>query len=108
MKNVLVIAILVIGLAFASAAYADSVSGKVASVNAAANTVTVSVTDATGATTDAVISVSGSATYVGVAGLGELAAGDEVKLEATQDAATQAWTATSIEKVAAIVPEPAM
>lgn len=105
-KNVLVVAVLVIGLALCQvAAYAETVSGKVVSTDAAANTITVSKTDTTtGASSDAVISVSGTTTYSGVTGLSELMAGDEVKVEATEDAATKAWTATSVEKVVAPAP----
>ena len=105
MKNLLVIAILVVALAFCQAAYAEAVGGKVVSVDPVASSITISKTDAaTGASSDAVVSVSASTTYSGVTGLGELMAGDDVMIEASQDPATQGWTATSVEKVVAPAP----
>lgn len=111
MKKVLVVAFLVAAMALCQvAAFADWVSGKVVSVDATANSITVSKTDAaTGASSEAVIGVSPSTTYAGVTSLSELTAGDEVKIEAAEDPTTKGWMATSVEKVVAPAPaEPAM
>ena len=83
-------------------AYAKTVEGKVVSTDVAANSLTVSKTDAvTGASEDVVISVTDTTTYSGAASLIELKAGDQVSVEAEQDAVTSKWNASSVNRLGA-------
>ena len=84
-----VLALLAVAMIYQGAAMADTVTGKVASVDSVAGTVTV--TGAEGQ--DSVISATAEV-------LGDVKAGDEVSVEATQDAATGKWTASSVTKAA--------
>jgi hypothetical protein len=91
---------LAVALAFASGvAYAELVEGKVVSVDLAGNKL--SITKADGTSAD--VTVSDATSYAGdVTALAEMLEGDEVKIEAEQDAASGSWTAKSVE-----VPVPA-
>ena len=80
-------------------AYAASIEGEVVSTDAASNSLVVSSTDDAGMAKESTLSVSATTAYVGVASLGELKAGDQVKVEAEEDAATGAWNASSVELV---------
>ena len=87
-----------LGLALISTvAYAASIEGEVVSTDAAGNKLVVSSMDDAGAAKESTLSVSGNTAYVGVASLAELKAGDQVTVEAEEDAATGAWNATSVE-----------
>jgi len=91
--------LLVTFLAIQGLAYAESVSGKVASVDATAGTVSISRTDpVTGAEEELTISVPSEAAHSGVASLGELASGDQVTVEAEKDLDTGSWSASSVAK----------
>ena len=92
----MMLAFLILGL-MAGTAFAKSIDGKVVSTDAAANTLVVSSMDDAGAAKESTLSVSGNTAYVGVASLAELKAGDQVTVEAEEDAATGAWNATSVE-----------
>ena len=83
---------------FQGAAYAKMVSGKVVSADALANTLTLSEKNAlTGADENVVLSVKETTTYSGAMGLADLKAGEEVSVEAEEDAATKSWVATSVK-----------
>ena len=89
-------------------AYAKAVSGKVVSTNVVANTLTLSEKNAvTGADENTVVSVNATTVYSGVSALADLKAGDEVSVEAEQDAATNNWIATSVKKAEAPAEVPA-
>lgn len=91
------IAVLASGVAFA-----DAVSGKVNAVDSAASTIEIAKIDATtGASENVQIAYDAATTFTGVAAPADLKAGDEVKIEASQDAATGSWKAASVEVVAA-------
>lgn len=84
---------------FQGAAFAKTVEGTVVSADVVANTLTVSHTDAaTGATEDVTVSVSETTTYSGVASLDGLQAGDQVSVEAEQDAVTNQWAASLVTR----------
>ena len=83
-------------------ASAKSISGKIANIDAAANSLSVSQSNpATGAEENLNFSVSADTTFAGVKALAELKAGDQVSVDAEQDAATGSWKATSISTEAA-------
>ncbi len=93
---------------YQGAAYAKTVSGTVVSADALANTLTLSQKDViTGADTNAVVSVTATTTYSGVSALADLKAGDEVSVEANEDAVTKSWVATSVTKAEAAPAAPA-
>ena len=93
---------------YQGAAYANTVLGKVVSADAVANTLTLSQKDAvTGADTNVVVSVKATTTYSGVSALADLKAGDEVSVEAKEDAATKSWVASSVTKAEAVPAAPA-
>lgn len=107
MKKILGI-LLVMSVMFTGVAFAESVSGKVAAVDTAANTIEVAKTDAaTGAVENVKISVDTATTYTGVAGVAEIKAGDEVKVEAVKDEAAGSLKASSVDVIAAPVAVPA-
>ena len=102
-KNMLVVfgmfmavAVLTSGIAFA-----DAVAGKVNAVDSAASTIEIAKTDAAGASENVKIAYDAATTFTGVTAAAELKAGDEVKIEASQDAATGSWKAASVEVVKA-------
>ena len=81
-------------------AFAESISGNVVSVDAVAQTITVSQTDdATGATTETTVAVGDTTQYVGVAAPADVMAGDEVSITAETDAESQTLKASSVEVV---------
>ena len=107
-KALILVLVLVSALALIQgAAFAKSIEGKVADVDATANTLTVSSTDETGMEAKSVLSVSDATTFSGVASLGELKVDDKVTVEAEEDAATSSWKATSVT-VKTAAPAPAM
>ncbi len=92
------LALLVSLVSFQAVASAKTVSGKVATIDAASNKVSVSYTDpSTSKEEKAEISVKPETTYSGVASLGELKEGQEVSVDAEEDAATGGWSAISIK-----------
>ena len=100
MKKILGI-LLIACVLLTGVAFADSVSGKIKAVDSATSAITVSKTDAaTGASEDVKISYDAATTYTGVAAAADLKAGDNVKVEASKDAAG-AWKAASVEVVKA-------
>ena len=87
---------------YQGAAYAKTVSGKVVSTDAVVNTLTLSQKNAvTGVDENVVVSVKPTTTYSGASALADLKAGDEVSVEADEDAATSSWVATSVKKAEA-------
>ncbi len=82
-------------------AFAEAVSGKVASIDPATKLIKVAQVDEAGAEQEVSIWVSEATTFEGVAGLDALEAGTEVSIDASQDAATGDWKADSV-KVAAV------
>ncbi len=87
---------------YQGAAYAKTVSGKMVSTDALANTLTLSQKSVvTGTDENVAVSVKATTTYSGVSALADLKAGDEVSVEAEQDAATNSWIATSVTKAEA-------
>ncbi len=82
---------------FQGTASAKTVSGKIAGVDAAANKLSISTTDpASGSESKVDISVSATTAYSGAAALADLKAGQEVSVEASEDAAG-GWSATSVK-----------
>ena len=95
-KNTRVLAILVAGLlALQANAFAKTVEGTVASVDAAAKKVNLNVTDESGAAKEVSIAVTDTTQYSGVQNLDALTEGAKVTIEADEDAAG-GWTATSV------------
>src|SRR3989338_4885900 len=89
-------------------AYAKLVGGKVVSTDVAASTVTISQTNPeTGAEENVAVGVKDTTTYSGADSLASLAAGDEVWVDAEEDAATQGLTATSVQRLQVPVLAPA-
>ena len=93
------IAMLVLAfLAFQGIASAESISGKVVSIDSAAKSLSINQMDsATGAEKKVDLSVSADTAYTGIQAFAELKAGDEISADAQQDAATGSWKATSIK-----------
>ena len=92
--------LVLLGLALMSTvAYAASIEGKVVSTDAEKNQLVVSSMDAAGTASESNLAVSADTAFVGVASLAELKAGDQVKVEANEDAATGTWNAASVELV---------
>ncbi len=85
-------------LCFQGTADAQMVAGKVVSVDATANTVTISTPSAAGIMEDAVISVAPETKFLGAASIAELQEGDVVSATVTEQTPEGAWTATSISK----------
>ena len=108
MKNQL-LSYLVLAVAltlFQGVANAKVVSGKITGIDATANKLSISYTDlATSKEEQVEIAVKPETTYSGVASLGDLKEGQEVSVEAEEDAATGGWSATSIK---AEEPQPAL
>ena len=103
--QILAVVILTAAVVLSRIAFADTVSGKVASVDSAANTLTVSQADpATGAEQQVTVSVKAETAFEGVKSLADLKAGEEVMVEASQDAATGSWNATSVKASAPAAP----
>lgn len=92
-------ALLVLGVAFVGAAYAETVGGTVAGVDVDAQVLQITQTDpATGASEAVSVSVSDATTYSGeVTALEEVIEGDIVQIEAEKDAATGNWVAKSVD-----------
>lgn len=81
-------------------AFAQLISGKVASTDATAKSITISQTNAeTGTNEDVTVWVKDETAYTGVDSLAELMAGDEVLVETEEDAATKNWMATSVQRL---------
>ena len=97
-KAYLLLAILLVTfVAFQGAAFAESVQGKISSINLDAKTLTVSQIDAaTSAEKTSDIWVKDQTTFSGAQSLADLKAGDQVTVEAEADAATGNWVATSV------------
>ena len=98
-KGISLILVLLVGFfMLQGTADAKLVSGKVDSVDVAAKTITISSTDsATGAESKNTVSISDSATYTGVASLDQVQVGDEVWVEAEEDAATGTWKTNAVD-----------
>ena len=89
---------LVAFVAFQGVASAKTVSGKVAKVDAATNKISVSYTDpATSKEESAEISIKTDTAFSGAASLADLKEGEDVSVEAAEDAATGGWNATSVK-----------
>ena len=91
-------------MAFQAAAFAELISGKVASVDPATSTSSISIST-TNAETQAeekvTVSVKQDTTFSGVQALSELKEGQQVSIEAAKDEASGNWSAKSIEAQAA-------
>lgn len=95
----MLMAVLVLGQ---GAAMADTIQGKVVEVNASANSITISRSNpATGSEEQINIATKAETAWAGIKSLSELKAGDEVTVEAMQDATSGSWEAESIEKAEA-------
>ncbi len=96
------LALIAVFVAFQAAAYAEMVSGKVASIDAANNTLSISTTNAeTKAEEKVTISVKPETTFSGIQALAELKEGQEVPIDAAKDSASGNWDAKSVEVKAA-------
>ncbi len=103
-KNTMVVfgMLMAVAVLFSGVAFADAVAGKVNTVDAAASTIEIAQASATnGATANVKIAYDAATTFKGVTAAAELKAGDEVKIEASKDAATGSWKAASVEVVKA-------
>ncbi len=102
-KMKLVITILVAALAlYQGTAFAQLVSGKVVSTDATAKSITISKANAeTGANEDVTVWVNDETAYTGVDSLAGLATGNEVLVEAEEDAASKNWMAMSVQRLEA-------
>ena len=94
--SLFVLAVAASAVMFLGTGFAKEVSGKVASVDAAGNKLTISIADAAGATSDKDVWVNADATFAGVAALNELKAGDQVSVEAEEEAGN--WKASKVSK----------
>lgn len=100
MKKMTVIAMVVLAafVMVQGLAMAEMVSGKISAVSADSKSIKVNRINATsGAAEDIDIWVNDETQYAGAASLAELQAGDEVSIDAAQDAATGNWMAASVE-----------
>ncbi len=101
MKKILGL-LLVACVVLSGVAFADTVSGKVSSVDSAANTLVVAKTDAaTGAVENVTVAADAATAYTGVASLAEVQVGSDVEVEASKDEATGALKASSVKVVVA-------
>ena len=99
--NLLALVMLVAFVAFQATASAEMISGKVASVDSAANSLSIYTTNAeTKAEEKVTIAVKTDTTYSGVAALAELKEGQQVSVNADKDA-SGTWSASSVEAKAA-------
>ena len=100
MKKMTVIAMVVLAafVMVQGLAIAEMVSGKISAVNSETKSIKVNRINATTGTAENVdIWVSEATQYAGAASLAELQAGDEVSIDASQDATTGNWMAASVE-----------
>ena len=109
MKKISILGLMLIALvAFQGVASAKEVSGKIAGTDPAANTLSLTA----GAAQEKVdIKVDAATTYAGAASLADLTVGQEVSVEANEDA-SGGWTAVSVKvsepaAPAAVAAEPA-
>ena len=103
--NLVISILLATFVLYQGAAYAKLVGGKVVSTDATAKSLTISrINLATGAEENVVVGVTDTTTYSGVASLADLKAGEEVWVDATEDATTKAWTASSVQVLKAEAP----
>jgi len=93
MKNLIVAAFVVCALIVSGAAFAEMLSGKIAATDAEKNSV--SITKTNGENVD--VLVKSGASFSGVTSFDQLKEGQDVTVEAEQDAATGAWNATYVE-----------
>ncbi len=101
-RKIAVLALLAIALLVSGVAYAETIEGKVASVDLQGKSLEVTKSDASGATQNVKVSVSDATTYAGeVTALAEVIEGDKVKVEADKDAASGNWVAKSVNVSAA-------
>ena len=83
---------------FQGVASAKEVSGKIAGTDAAANRLSLTAADpASGKESNVDILVNSTTTYAGAASLADLTVGQEVTVEATEDAASGGWIADSVK-----------
>ena len=94
--SLFVLAIAACAVMFLGTGFAKEVSGKVASIDGATGKLTLSVSDAAGAASQKDILVKADATFSGVKALNELKAGDQVSVEAEEEAGN--WQASKISK----------
>ncbi len=92
------LAILVIFLGFQATASAQTISGKVASIDAANSKLTVNYLAPEGTETKSEIAVKSDTTYSGISSLEELKEDDSVTIETTQLPEGSSLVATSISK----------
>ena len=107
MKKILMLSVILLAAAvvFQGTAFAGLVHGTVASIDSAAKSVSVNRTNpATGATEKVDIAIGAETTFSGVASMDELKAGDDIWVDAQQDAATGGWKAASVKVSGANAP----
>ncbi len=95
-KNMIVIAVLVAAFMVQANAFAKTVEGTVAKVDASAKKLNVNVTDASGTATEVTMAVTGSTQYAGIQNFEALNQGAKVIVEATEDP-NGGWTAESVK-----------
>ncbi len=97
--------LLAVACVFQGAAFAETVSGKVVSADSAANSLKIAKADsAAGAEEQVTVWVKPDTAFSGAASLADLKEGEEVSIEAAQDAATGNWQASSVKVAAAAAP----
>src|SRR5689334_4575805 len=99
MKKTLQLGLMVLAafFAFQTLAMAETISGKIASIDAVGNKLSLSISDsATGNSTSLDVLVSANTAYKGVASFADLKEGQEVSVEMAKDEATGANNATSV------------
>ena len=105
MKKVSILGVMFIALvAFQGVASAQTVSGKIDKIDAAANKLSISTADPAASKVE--ISVSATTSYSGAASLADLTVGQEVSVEATEDAASKGLSATSVKVAEPVAPAP--
>ena len=102
--QMLMLVLLAVSLVISGTAFAKTVSGTVASVDAATNSLSLNTKDDAGAEKKVDLMVKSDATFSGVSSLADLKTGQEVKVEAEEDAATGSWNATFVEVAGAEAP----
>ena len=102
MKKISLVLAVAVALFASGVAYAETVEGKVASVDLAGKALKITKANAaTGTNEEVNIAVSDTTTYTGeVTALAEVIEGDTVKVEADKDATTGNWMAKSVEVAA--------
>lgn len=98
MKKIYGLSLMLLALvAFQGVASAKEVSGTIAGIDAAANKMSLSTQDESGAESSVDILVNATTSYAGAASLADLTVGQQVSVEASEDVIAGGWMASSVK-----------